>query len=122
LAKADSDLAEAGRCAASSGPYDTGCFHCQQAAEKYIKAVFCVHGKVPAKTHNLRQLIGELIVFEPAIKLARPEVLALTAYAVALRYDSDFWPAQSELLDALKVVRQVRAEVMAVIPAEMRPK
>jgi hypothetical protein len=33
--KADSDLTDARRTAASEGPYDTACFHAQQAVEKY---------------------------------------------------------------------------------------
>lgn len=32
--KADSDLADARRTTASEGPYDTACFHAQQAVEK----------------------------------------------------------------------------------------
>jgi HEPN domain-containing protein len=35
--KADSDLTDARRTAASEGPYDTACFHAQQAVEKYLK-------------------------------------------------------------------------------------
>lgn len=37
--KADSDLADARRTTASEGPYDTACFHAQQAVEKYLKGV-----------------------------------------------------------------------------------
>ena len=35
--KGDSDLATARLVAAGAGPYDTACFHAQQAAEKYLK-------------------------------------------------------------------------------------
>lgn len=35
--KGDSDLATAQLIAHSNGPYDTACFHAQQAAEKYLK-------------------------------------------------------------------------------------
>jgi HEPN domain-containing protein len=121
LAKGDSDLAEAQRCAHSRGPYDTGCFHCQQAVEKYIKAVFSLGGRTPLKTHNLRQLISELEATEPSLKLARPEIISLTNYAVDLRYDTDFWPSQKELVDALAVARQVRLEIFSVIPASTHP-
>ena len=38
--KAESDLATARRTAASEGPYDTACFHAQQAAEKYLNRRF----------------------------------------------------------------------------------
>jgi HEPN domain-containing protein len=37
--KGDSDLADARRTTASEGPYDTACFHAQQAVEKYLKGV-----------------------------------------------------------------------------------
>jgi HEPN domain-containing protein len=121
LAKGDSDLSTAVLCASGTGPYDTGCFHCQQAVEKYLKAVLNRHGKVPPKTHNLRQLIQEIEKLEPALGLKRPEVLALTAYAVKLRYDAGFWPNQMELSNAVAVARQVRLEILVVIPANMHP-
>ena len=35
--KADSDLADATRTVVSEGPYDTACFHAQQAVEKCLK-------------------------------------------------------------------------------------
>lgn len=34
IRKGDSDLADARRTLVSEGPYDTACFHAQQAAEK----------------------------------------------------------------------------------------
>ena len=37
--KGDSDLADAHRTIKSDGPYDTACFHAQQAVEKYLKGV-----------------------------------------------------------------------------------
>lgn len=121
LAKGDSDLAEAARCADSRGPYDTGCFHCQQAVEKYIKAVFSLHGQAPLNSHDLGRLGTALNAIEPSLKLARTEILSLTDYAVRLRYDSDFWPSQPELTAALAVARRVRSEVFAIVPLTMHP-
>ena len=40
LRKAESDLATARRTATSEGPYDTACFHAQQAAEKCLNRRF----------------------------------------------------------------------------------
>src|SRR5437016_3459008 len=82
LAKGDSDLAEASRCAQSAGPYDTGCFHCQQAVEKYAKAVFDLRGQLPPRTHDLGRLLTALQAIESSLAaLARPEVVQLTDYA-----------------------------------------
>ena len=36
---------------------DLTCFHCQQAAEKYLKALLQNVGAVVPKTHNLRDLL-----------------------------------------------------------------
>jgi HEPN domain-containing protein len=121
LAKGDSDLTDAVRCAASSGPYDTGCFHYRQAVEKYIKAVWTLHGQIPWKSHDLGRLIAALAPVEPSLKLARPEVTSLTDYAVRLRYEVDFWPTLNELGDAPRVARQVRSEILTVIPPNMHP-
>jgi HEPN domain-containing protein len=38
--KGESDLATVRGILAANGPYDTSCFHAQQAIEKYLKGVF----------------------------------------------------------------------------------
>ena len=37
LRKAESDISDAERTLSSEGPFDTACFHAQQAAEKLMK-------------------------------------------------------------------------------------
>jgi HEPN domain-containing protein len=54
--KAESDLLTAKRVLEGKGPYDTACFHAQQAAEKYIKALLAFHEKPVPRTHNLEEL------------------------------------------------------------------
>ncbi len=44
MKKADSDRLNVNRTAQTTGPYDTACFHAQQAAEKYLKAVLALAG------------------------------------------------------------------------------
>ena len=58
--KAESDLATARRTAASEGPYDTACFHAQQAAEKYLKGFLIACGQGFPHTHDLENLFGGL--------------------------------------------------------------
>ncbi|MEW6107540.1 MAG: HEPN domain-containing protein, partial [Bacillota bacterium] len=41
---------------ASEGPYDTACFHCQQAAEKHLKAFLAYHERPIPHTHDLEEL------------------------------------------------------------------
>ena len=54
LAKARNDLLNADNNLASKEiPYDTVCFHCQQAAEKLLKAYLIGNGHAPPITHDL---------------------------------------------------------------------
>jgi len=61
--KAESDLNTAQRMAESDGPYDTACFHAQQAAEKYLKGLLAFQGEPFPRTHNLEELqrLGEAL-------------------------------------------------------------
>jgi HEPN domain-containing protein len=67
---------------------ETLCFHCQQTAEKSIKAVFVALGRRPPRTHNLvtlfESLPGDTLVPEDVRACA-----ALSGYAVAVRYPDE---------------------------------
>ena len=119
--KADSDLADARRTTASEGPYDTACFHAQQAVEKYLKGVLAWRGLVIPRTHDLEELQRLCIQLEPWPELATCDLTDLTAYAVELRYDAEFWPPQSTAAAAVKLAEQVRARVLARMPPATRP-
>jgi len=65
-------------------PFDTVCFHAQQCAEKYLKALlFFCSIEFPPK-HNLRILM-QLIPAEVALGLDSKAVIGLTRYAVDAR-------------------------------------
>ena len=63
--KAEHDL-EAARlilAGESHCPYDTACFHCHQAAEKYLKALLTLLGIQAPRTHDL----GNVGAFAPRV-------------------------------------------------------
>jgi len=112
LLKGDSDLATAKRTTGSEGPYDTACFHAQQAVEKYLKAVLAFAGKEIPRTHDLEEiqlLCVDLISHPDFSKLALEE---LSDYAVSVRYDFEFWPDVKTAQDALEIAKKVRCLVM----------
>jgi HEPN domain-containing protein len=45
MLKGDSDLLTVRHLLDTNGPYDTACFHAQQAAEKYLKALLAMTGR-----------------------------------------------------------------------------
>lgn len=62
--KAESDLTTAKLMLEGQGPYDTACFHAQQAAEKYLKGLLALATQPFPLTHNLEDLqrLGETAV------------------------------------------------------------
>lgn len=119
--KANSDLADARRTTASEGPYDTACFHAQQAVEKYLKGVLAWRGLEIPRTHDLEELQRLCIQLEPWPELANFDLTDLTAYAVELRYDAEFWPPKPTAADAVTLAERVRACVLARMPSGTRP-
>jgi len=66
--------------------YDASCFHAQQCAEKYMKAVLCEAGKRVDRTHKLDELLDQLILVHPIWDALRESATRLTVYAVHFRY------------------------------------
>jgi HEPN domain-containing protein len=79
-------------------------FHAQQAVEKWLKAVLGSRSIEFEYTHDLRHLIGEVMVAVGEFPFDTPEVVALTDHAVPLRYDEIL---DTEPLDRQAVVRLV---------------
>jgi HEPN domain-containing protein len=118
--KAESDLNTARRMVESDGPYDTACFHAQQAVEKYLKGLLAFRGQPFPPTHDLEELqhLGEAL---PAWPLAGLDLTELSSYAVEVRYDFEFWPDRPTAEDAFSLAAEVRKRVLGVIPEKAQP-
>lgn len=114
LLKAQSDVKTAEIILASDGPTDTACFHAQQAAEKSLKAVLCVNGITPPRTHDLGELVERCAQFDSEFQ-ADEQLLELTEYAVGLRYDFEFWPDKETAVGALERARTVFEKARRII-------
>ncbi len=66
--------------------HDQACFHCQQSAEKYLKARLEEANIVSAKTHDLKRLLSLLLPVEPMWTALLPSLAALSQFAVEFRY------------------------------------
>ncbi len=66
--------------------YDAICFHCQQCAEKYIKARMNEAGVVFSKTHDLAILLFAVLPIEPLWAPMEIALRRLSNYAVTTRY------------------------------------
>jgi HEPN domain-containing protein len=119
--KAESDLATARRTLASEGPFDTACFHCQQAIEKFLKAFLAFQGQQIPRTHDLEELAKLCSLLDKTLKWEELNLEEVTDYAVAVRYDLEFWPERDAAQETLKKAEKVKEEILLRLPPEARP-
>ena len=112
--KAEGDYRTAIREArARTGPnYDAVCFHCQQCAEKYLKAFMQSRGETIPLIHHLVRLLERCNAHDPNFELIRPELETLNDYAVDIRYPGDR-ATREEAREAVRAMTVARAYVRA---------
>jgi HEPN domain-containing protein len=109
--KAEDDLAGARALAVAIPPRrDLVCFHCQQAAEKYLKALLQDLGAVVPKTHELDDLLDLLLPHDATLKPLRRSLASLTRYAVKYRYPG-LQASTRQMRSALRNAERVGVEL-----------
>jgi len=96
-------------------PFDTVCFHAQQCAEKYIKALLTHRGVEFAKTHDLWELHSKLPKADRA-PLTEAEAEILSDHAVLSRYVDEESVEAGEATEALAIALRVRNWVRSLLP------
>jgi len=118
LAKAMNDLLNAdNNLAASEVPYDTVCFHCQQAAERLLKAYLVGNQRPAPHTHDLFLLLERVLALSPAAEQLRDALSILAPYAVEIRYpDEWFMPSEQDAKEARDAASQVLNWLQTALP------
>ncbi len=120
LVKAASDISAARVVIDGQGPYDTACFHAQQAIEKALKGFLALHKQAIPRTHDLDELQIACLKLKALPELAQLDLTEVTDYGVLVRYDLDFWPERSAAADALLLAEKVFMIVAATLPTTHR--
>lgn len=96
------------------------CFHCQQCAEKYLKARLHEASIDFPKTHNLNSLLDLALSVEPLWESLRPALQRLGVYAVCHRY-----PGQdatvAEAKEAIHLCRNIREQARHSLGSDNPP-
>ena len=125
LTKAASDLRSARVLgSADDAPLDTAIYHCQQTAEKAVKAFLVSKEISPEKTHDIRKLTLAAAAHEPSFLELLDMAAALTPYAWEFRYPDDLaetYPTREEFDEALKQAQAIYDFVLNRLPEEARP-
>ena len=99
-------------------PFDTVCFHAQQCAEKYVKALLLSSGVIFPYTHDLSQLLT-LLPQRDGMALMGLGVEVLNPYTVQGRYPGPWSPFdRPEAEAAVAIAREVREVVRALLPPD----
>ena len=122
LRKGDSDRETVELLIAANGPFDTACFHAQQAAEKSLKGYVAYLEQPIPRTHNLEELQRICASLSPEWSFSDAELSELTSFAIELRYDFEFWPDRETTERALKLVARVREAVCEALPEKAIPR
>jgi len=98
-------------------PWDTVCFHAQQAAEKMLKAFLVFRGVEPERTHDLVALLQKCVAQDAGVDELRASSLLLNPYSIGARYPSPTLvleePDESEGKTALEAAERVFSAVIA---------
>ena len=110
IGKAEGDFATVEReSRARKNPnYDGTCFHAQQCAEKYLKALLCEAGLRFEKIHDLSALLEQALTVKPLWESYRADLAYLSDFAVQFRYPGES-AARGTALKARALCRSFRA-------------
>jgi HEPN domain-containing protein len=96
-------------------PFDTVSYHCQQCAEKYLKATLILRGVDFPRTHDLVVLFNLLRQVEE-LNLQVQDVQPLNRYSIESRYPGDWEPIdENEARSALEMAQKIRGVVRALL-------
>ena len=103
--------------------FNAVCFHAQQCAEKYLKAILQQRGKPFFKTHDLDLLLTDCLEWFPLWEAMRSDLKRLARYAVLFRYpgeSADKQEAQRAVLAMRRCRQDVRIALGLPTPASLR--
>jgi HEPN domain-containing protein len=114
ISKANKDLMTAGLALHSiDGPLPvTTTLHCQQSAEKYLKAFLQEHDIHFSSQHHLLSLLESCISLDPSFEILRVQINQLDGYSIASRYPK----AENSMQfrnEALNTAKQVKEFILA---------
>ena len=125
LTRASHDLRSSRVLAAQEEPLlDTAIYHCQQAAEKSVKAWLQAHDAPFPKTHDIEDLVERAASFHADFGKLTQAAAVLTPYASAFRYPGGFdepMPTRVEFDEALQHAQMIYDFVLGLLPPGARP-
>ena len=96
-------------------PDEIICFHCQQSAEKYLKAFMFTHDNDPEKTHDLEELFKICQKNNASFSSLLSKLQFLNEYAVLPRYPNELGITTEDMKTAIRYAKDVQEFVLQII-------
>ena len=115
---ADNDLALAEHTAKTMWPipHEIVCFHCQQFAEKYLKAFLVSKGQEPPYIHDLAKLTSLCEVENPVFGQIKQKCIILTEYGIQPRYPGRMQIIEEDMVRALHFAADIKTFIQEKAP------
>ena len=96
-------------------PIEIVCYHCQQAAEKYLKGYLALKGEELIKTHDLIILNKTCQKYDKDFKRIEEACLILTDYGVNVRYPFPMDINESDMHVALERTHEIKEYILVKV-------
>jgi HEPN domain-containing protein len=109
---------------AKGGPLDTAIYHCQQAAEKALKAYLFSNDVSFEKRHDLVRLVRQAEQLDGRFAQFLEAARLLTPLAWQFRYPTEVPagnPSPEEFREAFEQAKAIYDFVLSVVPRESHP-
>ncbi|GBU28647.1 hypothetical protein R84B8_02207 [Treponema sp. R8-4-B8] len=95
-------------------PDEIICFHCQQSAEKYLKAFIFYLDIEPEKNHDLRYLLEICKKNKPEFSILSSNVFILNRYSVLPRYPNELDISDEDMKTAIANAKSIQEFVIKI--------
>ena len=96
-------------------PDEIICFHCQQSAEKHLKAFIFIHDIEPEKSHDLEELLKTCLEYNETFSLLLSKLQFLNEYAVMPRYPNQLEISDNDMKIAIQYAKDIQDFVLQAI-------
>ena len=97
-----------------AGVADAACYHCEEAVDKYLKALLTLEGIFAPRTHDLNY-IHNLLPENTRLFVDRSDLLYLSTYGIERWWDPD----HDQAVRVLEIARSVRQQIMDRVPTAL---
>jgi HEPN domain-containing protein len=121
LGRASVDLRAAEHALTARPPLSAdSAFHCQQAAEKAMKAFLTWHNVPFRRVHSLEEIGEQCLQIEPSLRQTVDRAVPLSEYAWKFRYPGEAdEPTEAEAQEALATAHAVCQAVLNCLPGDV---